>query len=82
MVPQPFLITCWKSFQGRCGSPLCWVEIDLGEVSKPKAEGSKAQKLSIQGQLAGEISARQNIWSMLEKQTSFVSINPIQVKFL
>ena len=79
VVPPPFLKTCWKSFQAKFESPICWIEIDLSEVSKPKIERSKAQHTRLIC-WRNQCQTKHTVYA--GKPTSFMSINPIQVKFM
>lgn len=79
MIPQPFLTTCWKSFQAKFGSPICCIEMDLSEVPKPKVEGSKAQHTRL---VCWRNQCQTKHMVYAGKPTSFMSINPIQVKFM
>lgn len=65
MAPQPFLTTRWKSLQAKFRSPICWVEMDLSEVSKQEVEESEAQHTRL---VCWRNRCQKNISSMLENQ--------------
>lgn len=67
-----------EALQAKFGSPICWVEMDLSEVSKAKAEGSKSSAYKVN---LLEKSVPDKTYGLCWK-ISFMSINPIQVKFM